>query len=99
VRGDLVETLPQLLADRAPGALTVVFQTAVLGYLGETGWTRVGELLAEAGREGRLAFVWTARPADGVHDHWGLWLQLWPGDEPRVVAHADFHGAWLEWLG
>ena len=53
--------------------------------------------LAEAGREGSLAFVWTARPAVGVHDYWGLWLQQWPGEGPELVAHADFHGAWLEW--
>ena len=99
VRGDLVEVLPRLLAGRAPDALTVVFQTAVLGYLGDAGWTRVQELLAEAGRSGSLAFVWTARPAEHVHDYWGLWLQLWPDSGPEIVAHADFHGAWLDWLG
>jgi hypothetical protein len=32
-RGDAVERLPELLAERLPGALTVVFQTAVRGYL------------------------------------------------------------------
>ena len=99
VRGDLVEVLPRLLAERAPDALTVVFQTAVLGYLDADGLARVRELLAESGRDGRLAFVWTARPTEDVHDYWGLWLQLWPGGDPRVVAHGDFHGAWLEWLG
>ena len=97
-RGDLVEVLPGLLAARAPDALTVVFLTAVLGYLPDEGWAKVQQLLAEAGRDGSLACVWTARPADDVHDHWGLWLQQWPGAEPEVVAHADFHGAWLEWL-
>ncbi len=33
-----------------------------------------------------------------MHDYWGLWLRLWPGGETRLLAHADFHGAWLEWL-
>ena len=99
VRGDLVEMLPRLLAERASDALTVVFGTAVLGYVDDAGWARVHEHLAAAGRDGRLAFVWTARPAQSVHDHWGLWVQLWPGAGPRVIAHADFHGAWLEWLG
>jgi len=98
LRGDLVELLPKLLAVRDRGTLTVVFQTAVLGYLADDGWARVLEALDEAGREGALAFVWTARPAEGVHGHWGLWVQSWPGDGPEVVAHADFHGAWLEWL-
>jgi len=98
VRGDVAELLPQLLAGRAQDAMTVVFETAVLGYLGDERWASVREALNAAGRDGRLAFVWTDRPAPGVHEHWGLWLRLWPETEPRLLAHADFHGAWLEWL-
>ena len=98
VAGDLVELLPTLLAARDLDVLTIVFQTAVLGYLPDDGWRRVRGSLAEAGRDGSLAFLWTARPAVGVHDYWGLWLERWPGDGPELVAHADFHGAWLEWL-
>lgn len=103
-RGDLADVLPELLAARDPDVLTVVFQTAVLGYLQDEGWSRVLDSLAEAGRDGSFAFVWTARPAEGVHGYWGLWLQLWPGPAylgnrgPELVAHADFHGAWTEWL-
>ena len=70
----------------------------MLGYLGEERWARAREALAEAGRDGQLALVWTDRPAPDVHTHWGLWLQTWPGGEPELLAHADFHGAWLEWL-
>jgi hypothetical protein len=98
IPGDLVEVLPTLLAARDLTVLTIVFQTAVLGYLPDEGWERVRGSLAEAGRAGSLAFVWTARPAAGIHDYWGLWLQHWPGKEPELVAHADFHGEWLEWL-
>jgi len=103
VRGDLVELLPRLLAERQPDALTVVFQTAVVGYLPEAGWAQAQAALAEAGRDagrgGPLALVWTDRPAPDVHTHWGLWLRLWPGGEPELLALADFHGAWLEWRG
>jgi hypothetical protein len=95
---DIAEALPQVLAERDPDTLTVVFLTAVLGYLGEEGWERARQALAESGRGGGLAFVWTERPAPEVHSHWGLWLQLWPGAGPELLAHADFHGAWLEWL-
>jgi hypothetical protein len=98
VRGDLVELLPHALAERAPDALTLVFQTAVVGYLSEAGWEQARSALTEAGREGGLALIWTDRPAPDVHSHWGLWLQLWPGGEPELLAHADFHGAWLEWV-
>jgi hypothetical protein len=99
VRGDLAELLPAALAGRARDAVTVVFMTAVLGYLGEPGWEHARGALAEAGREGDLALIWTDRPAPDVHSHWGLWLQLWPGGEPDLLALADFHGAWLAWLG
>jgi hypothetical protein len=98
VRGDMVDVLPPLLAERATDAVTVVFLTAVLGHLAEEGWARVHASLEEDGRRGGLALVWSDRPAEDVHDYWGLWLRLWPGGEPRLLAHADFHGAWLEWL-
>ena len=97
LRGDLVELLPRLLADRAGDAPLLVFQTAVLGYLGDPGWERATAALAEAGRDGGLALVWTDRPAPDVHTHWGLWLRLWPGGVPELLAEADFHGAWLRW--
>ncbi len=90
VRGDFVEELPGLLAPRSPDGLTVVFETAVLGYLDSAGRRRVYETLAAAGAEGPLAFV--------SNPHHGMNVQLWPGGESEVVARADFHGAWLEWL-
>jgi hypothetical protein len=99
VRGDLVELLPGLLARRSATAVTLVFGTAVRGYVGSDRWAQVGEVLEQSGRAGALALVWTDRPAADVHDYWGLWLRLWPDGEPRLLAHADFHGAWLSWLG
>jgi hypothetical protein len=97
-RGDVVERLPELLAERQPGALTVVFQTAVRGYLSPEGWKRVLTALDEAGRMFPLALVSVSRPAPDEHSFWGLWLRLWPGGEKLLLAHAGFHGQWLEWL-
>jgi hypothetical protein len=98
LRGDMADVLPRLLAERASDALTVVYLTAVLGHLGEQSWLAVRSALEEGGSDGPLAVVWSDRPAPDVHTHWGLWLRLWPGGEPLKLAHADFHGAWLEWL-
>ena len=97
-RGDAVERLPALLADRLPGALTVVFQTAVRGYLSRERWKELLTALDQAGRQFPLALVSVSRPAAGEHRFWGLWLRLWPGGEKRLLAHAGFHGQWLEWL-
>jgi hypothetical protein len=90
VRGDFVELLPDVLAERRPDGLTVVFETAVLGYLDSAGRRRVYDALAAAGSEGPLAFV--------SNPHHAMNVRVWPGGEAEVVAQADFHGAWLEWL-
>jgi hypothetical protein len=98
VRADLLDELPRQLARRRPDALTLVFQTAVLGYVSREDRARVRSSLADAGADGPLAYVATERPSarDG---YFGLVLRLWPGDGRReFVAHADFHGAWLSWL-
>jgi hypothetical protein len=98
VRGEVAEELPRLLAHRRSGALTVVYQTAVLGYLPPERTKRVYAVLDEAATEGPLAYVGTHQPARGVHTHYGLAVRIWPA-EREIVAEADFHGAWLDWLG
>ena len=97
LRGDLVDLLPDLLARRKNDVLTVVFETAVLGYLSDERRAEVFAALDEAGRDGPLALVRASQPPDGAHTHWGLWIRLWPG-EREAVALANFHGAWIDWL-
>jgi len=97
IAGDYVDLLPRVLAERDPAALTVVFQTASLGYLSEDGR---GELYAEierAGREEPLAFLTSAHDPE-LEGCWPLELTDWPGGETHRLALQDFHGAWLEWL-
>jgi len=97
VEGDLVELLPRELARRDDDALTVVLNSAALGYVDETGRKTVHAALEHAGADGPLAYVTATRPADGSHYYWGLVVELWPGGERRELAHADFHGGWLDW--
>ena len=97
VVGDMLDTLPSLLARRRDDALLLVWQTAALNYLPSERRERVRELVDEAGAEGPLAFVETGQPADGSHEYYGLYVQIWPTGERVEVAHSDFHGAWLEW--
>ncbi|MDP9225869.1 MAG: DUF2332 domain-containing protein [Actinomycetota bacterium] len=98
VRGDVADVLPKLLAERPSDALTLVWHTAVLGYLPEDRRQSVYDALAAGGENGELAFVETSKPEDGSDNYWGLFAQVWPGGERVQLAHADFHGAWLEWL-
>ena len=99
VRGDVVELLPQYLAARSADALTVVFQTAVLGYVEGEQRRRVYDALDAAGAERPLAFVSSGQPADGTHTYYGLSVTVWPGAVREIVLHANFHGAWIDWVG
>jgi hypothetical protein len=84
VVGDILDELPALL-ERGP---SLVWQTAALNYLPRERQRAVRDLLAEAG----VLVVETWRPTDGGDAYYGLFVN---GDE---VAHAEFHGAWMEWL-
>jgi hypothetical protein len=97
VIGDMLDELPSLLARRRDGALPLVWQTAALNYLPAERRERVRELLSAAGAAGPLAFVETWQPLDGRHDHYGLFVQIWPDGGRVEVAHSDFHGRWLDW--
>ena len=82
----------------------LVWQSAVLGYLPGDRRQMVRDAIEAAGAERPVAFVETGRPGDdtrvysGSVAYYGLWLQLWPGGERVELAHADFHGAWIDWL-
>jgi hypothetical protein len=95
VRGDYVEELPEVLAGQPTDALTVVFQTASFGYIGDDGRARVRAVLEEAGEQRPLALISTGKPRDG--EDWGLRIVYWPGGEREFAGHADFHGSWLQW--
>ena len=99
VQGDLADLLPGLLDSRRDDALTVVWQTAVLGYLPEDRNQLVRAALANSGATGPLAFVEATAPDNGDHTYYGLNLQLWPDGQSVHVAYADVHGSWIDWLG
>ena len=97
IRGDYVELLPGLLRERSDGALTVVFQTASLGYLSDDRRAPLFAEIERSGREAPLAFLTSAHDPE-LDGGWPLELTVWPGGETRRLAHQDFHGAWLDWL-
>ena len=95
VRGDYVEDLPEVLSAQPADALTVVFQTASFGYIGDEGRARVRAVLERAGENRPLAFISTGKPREG--EDWGLRIVYWPGGDREFAGHADFHGSWLSW--
>jgi len=100
VRGDYVELLPTLLAQRQEGALTVVFQTASTGYLNPERRAELRELLAAAGRDVPLGWISTRAVEEREEkrdDSYELEVALWPGGERRFLLRCDFHGNWIRW--
>lgn len=98
LRGDYVEVLPALLAERDLDALTVVYHSASTIYLREEELQRLDDVFAEEGKRGALARV--AYEADGFQpDFYGLALEVetWPG-ESRRLARLDGHANTMEWL-
>ena len=96
VRGDYVEVLPELLSDRDPDALTVVFASATLRYVGDEGVARLRSAFEAAGPGGPLVFVATGKARSGER-HWGLRIVYYPGAEREYAGEADYHATWLDW--
>ncbi|HSK14741.1 MAG TPA: DUF2332 domain-containing protein [Gaiellaceae bacterium] len=100
VRGDFVAILPEVLAERDPETVTVVFDATSTVYLGEGEAGRLAEAIAEAGAHGPLAWVSYELPsgADAAYDAFALEAQVWPGGERRRLARLDGHANWLAWV-
>jgi hypothetical protein len=101
IRGDYLELLPDVLADRDEATLTVVFQTLSAVYLGESQKARLRSIVAEAGSAGPLAYAWTPTPEEHGQRHgdYPIELATWPGPQRRFIARMENHGEWLDWLG
>jgi hypothetical protein len=101
IRGDYVDLLPGVLADRAEDRLTVVYQTASTGYLSPERYAELGRSLERAAADGRpLALVSSRRHDEtetGIEDGYELAIRVWPEAE-RLAAFVDFHGNWIDWL-
>jgi hypothetical protein len=95
MRGDYVDSLPDLLADRVAGAHLVVFQTASTMYLAEEALARLRGALHDAALVEPLTYLGTARAPDD--DGFALVVERWPGGERERLAVFDFHGDWLDW--
>jgi hypothetical protein len=96
--GDYVETLPTLLRERDEDSLTVVFQSASIGYLGKGGVARLLERLEEAGRDGPFGWVSLGVPGENGKGEFVLAVRRWPGGDERRLARVQHHGRWLDWV-
>lgn len=103
LQGDLLDQVGPVVAQAPAGATVVVFHTAVLAYLSPAGRRRFAALMAE------LPAVWLSAEGSEVVPALTARLGRAPTPDPaaflvgrgpdRLLALADPHGAWLQWLG
>jgi hypothetical protein len=101
VRGDYLELLPDILADRDDYGLMVVYQTISSVYLSDEERSRLRATVDEAGAERPLAYISTPTPEEHGQRRgdYPLELALWPGGKRRIVARMNVRGEWLDWIG
>jgi hypothetical protein len=95
-RGDLLEDLPRVATAAPADATLVIFHTAVLAYVNSEKREAFAALVAELGA------VWLSNEGEGVlpavrEQANGKFLLVRDGTE--LLARADPHGAWIEWVG
>jgi hypothetical protein len=100
VRGDYLDLLPGVLAERSDDALTVVFQTISTVYLSDDERARLRDIVDAAGADGPLAWISTPTPEEHGERRgdYPLELAVWPGGERSIVARMNVRGEWLEWV-
>ncbi len=101
IRGNYLQLLPELLRQRDPGALTVVYQTHPTVYLSYDEKQELRMIIDSAGRAGPLG--WISTPTNEEHGErrgdYPLEVAVWPDGKRRIVARTNVRATWLAWQG
>lgn len=113
VVGDIVEILPEVLADAAPDSVPVVMHSAAVAYVEAAGRAAVARVIEDVGERRDLAWLSLEGPflepfaslseaAGPAPEDVAFCLGLTVFTEGRrddsLLARAHPHGRWLEWL-
>jgi hypothetical protein len=101
LRGDYLELLPEVLADRDDRVITVVFQTLSSVYLSDEGRGRLRRIIDAAGEQGPLAWISTPTPEEHGQRRgdYPLELAIWPDGGRQIMARMNVGADWIEWTG
>lgn len=102
-RADAPDWLAARLAEPPGAAVTVVFHSIVVQYLGRERRERVRELITDAGRRSTLRAPLAhlrLEPTGGdpARGEFLVHLTEWPSGEERLLARAHAHGPPVDWL-
>jgi hypothetical protein len=91
--------LERELREPVPGVATVVFHSAVWGFLPAEEQARVRELLHAAGSRAsaEAPFAWLSHEDETGHGRVTVRLRLWPGGKSRALCEGHPHGRLVRW--
>jgi hypothetical protein len=91
--------LARELREPVAGVATVVFHSAVWGYLPAEEQAQVRELIETAGARARAQapLAWLSHEDEASHGRVTIRLRLWPGGESRALAEGHHHGRLVRW--
>lgn len=102
VKADAANFVENALASRQQGGAFVLYHSIMWQYLPRATKDAITATLERAGRQA-TANAPIARlrmePRDPTNNWAVLSLTLWPDGETRRLAHCDYHGRWIEWVG
>lgn len=98
---DAADWIEARVAAQPEGTAHVVYHTIVWQYLPLATRERISAALYRAGAAttATRTLAWLRFEADGKEPGGVLTLTSWPGGETRILARADYHGAWVDWAG
>lgn len=103
VEADAAAFVASALAQRqAAGTTRVLMHSIVWQYLGPERQAVITAAMETAGASAtpERPLAWIAVEANRQTFRHELTVRLWPGgEEPRLLAAAHPHGAWVEWMG
>jgi hypothetical protein len=100
-KADAAAFVRNRLRARRPGEAFVLFHSIMWQYMPRSSKEGVRAALEEAGAHATSdAPIARLRMEPlGQAPHATLSLTMWPGGQTRRLAHCDYHGRWIEWLG
>ncbi len=98
---DTAATLTQVLADRVGTKPTLVFQSIMWQYVATGARWDITRAIESAGERASAAAPLVRvsfEPDEFRRDRVAVHARRWPGGSGTLLAHADFHGRWVQAL-
>lgn len=99
-RASAADFVRRSLETRTDDAVFVLFHSIMWQYMTAEERRLIKQMLADAGATAAAPIAWLRmEPRGTLEPHATLSLTLWPGGEAHHLAHCDYHGRWIEWIG